>query len=334
MLYRVSRPVVACSASCSGASGAGGHTPAAVPMTRAWIALAVATAPLRVATAQNADSLLAVGRVAAAESALYAASSARPRDPGARARLGQFIALRGGTRAGAVLLEEARQFGGDSAMIAEALAPLYKRLADYRALIALQPSRLTPNERLRAEFLVSNPTRTVIRDSVSRMPYRAGRRAGFGTVLLRIGRAELAAVIDPATTGLVVPASMRSDVRIFGDSASRVGVVSARIGTQMFENISATLATGDEPTRIGFDILSTFSPTFDPRAGRITLHRPERRWRPGPGTRMPALYDESGIRLLFNGLWTLSSAPNASQLLAGRAWTWDARRGDVVLLTP
>ena len=51
------------------------------------------------------DSLLAEGRLASAESAYYAAARARPRDPVARTALGKFLAARGGTRAGAVLLE-------------------------------------------------------------------------------------------------------------------------------------------------------------------------------------------------------------------------------------
>ncbi|HEX7937853.1 MAG TPA: hypothetical protein VF483_02610, partial [Gemmatimonadaceae bacterium] len=194
------------------------------------------------------------------------------------------------------------------------------------------PSPLSTNERARADFLAANPTRVTLRDTATRIQYRAGRSASLGTVLLRIGRAELSATIDPSTSGLVVPASMRNDVRMFGDSASAVGVVSARIGTQLVENVPVTLARGDEPIRVGFDVLHALSPTFDPSASQITLHRPERRWRPGAGTRVPALYDESGIRLLFNGVWTPSSAPNAARLLSARAWTWDARRGDVVLL--
>ena len=303
-------------------------------MTRWIIALAMLATAQSAVAAQSGDSLLAIGKVAAAESAFYAASSARPRDPGPRARLGQFIAARGGARAGAVLLEEARQFGGDSAAIARALAPLYTRLADYGALVALEPSALTPLERARAEYLAANPTRAALRDSVARVPYRAGRGAGIGTVLLRIGRAELSAMIDPATVGLVVPATMRTDLRMFGDSTSIVGVATVRIGSQLFENVPAMLAVGDEPIRIGFDVLHALSPTFDPQSGQITLHRPERRWRPGLGTRMPALYDETGIKVLFAGAWLQSSAPNAARLLAGRAWTWDARRGDVVLLTP
>jgi hypothetical protein len=286
------------------------------------------------AFAQRADSLLAMGLIAAAESEFYAASAARPRDPVARARLGQFIAARGGTRAGAVLLEEARQFGGDSASIARALAPLYARLGDYKALAALEPSPLTRSERARAEYLALNSTGLTIRGTSVRIPYRAGRGSGIGTVLVRIGRAEIAATIDPEVTGLTLPKAMRADVLVFGDSTSAIGVVTARIGSQVFENISVVLTAGDESVRIGFDVLQGMSPTFSPQGGQITLQRPERRWRPGAGTRVPALYDETGLRLLFSGGWTPSSAPNTARLLSGRAWTWDARRGDVVLLTP
>ena len=142
------------------------------------------------------------------------------------------------------------------------------------------------------------------------------------------------AMIDPGTTGLVIPATMRADVRVLGDSTSNLGVASMRIGPQAFENIPVTLATGDEPIRLGFDVLHAFSPTFDPAAGFITLHRPERRWRPALGTRMPALYYETGMHLLFNGVWTSTNTPAVTRLLNGRAWTWDARRGDVVLLIP
>jgi len=286
------------------------------------------------AAAQSADSLLALGRVAAAEAAYYSASSARPRDPVARANLGRFIAMRGGARAGAVLLEEARLFGGDSTSIAHWLAPLYSRLWDYKALAALRPSPLMQDERARVEYLSASATRVSLRDTVSRLSYRAGRGAGMGTVLVRIGKAELAAMIDPGTTGLVVPATMRPDLLMFGDSTSRIGVVTMRIGSQAFENVPTVLAVGDEPVRLGFDVIQLFSPTFNPTKGQITLHRPARTWRPASGTRMPALYSEAGLAVLFNGAWTASDSPNAARLLAARTWTWDARRGDVVLLTP
>src|SRR5262249_27582228 len=132
----------------------------------------------------------------------------------------------------------------------------------------------------------------------------------------------LPAAIDPATTGIVLPSHLRGELKMFGDSSGGVGIVTARIGALVLENIPARLARGDEAVRIGFDVLHPYSPTFDPSALLITLHRPVRRWRPAMGTRMPALYDETGMRVLFNGEWTPSSAPNAARLLSSRAWTW------------
>ena len=99
----------------------------------------------------GADSLLAAGRVTAAESLYYAASSASPRDPGPRAALGRYLAARGALRIGAVLLEEARVFGGDTASLARALsrciAPsvTIARLRHSRNLHCRHPSRTAPN---------------------------------------------------------------------------------------------------------------------------------------------------------------------------------------------
>src|SRR5690349_15138718 len=132
----------------------------------------------------QADSLLAEGKLAAAESAYYAESRAKPRSPVARAALGKFIAARGGVRAGAVLIDEARFFGGDSAALARALVPLYVRLGDYKELARLTPNVLTAAERQRARWLATRPSEARLRDSVVLLSYRPiadGR--GIGTVL-------------------------------------------------------------------------------------------------------------------------------------------------------
>lgn len=279
-----------------------------------------------------ADSLLTLGRLASAESAYYADSRVSPRDPDARARLGMFLAARGATRVGVVLLEEARDFGGDSARLARDLAPMYVRLGDHRALLGLTPNVLTPVERRRFEWLVTHPTRVGLTDSVMRIPYRASTRGpGFGTVLVRVGRTELAAAIDPDVVGLRLPAVLRRDLVTF-DSATAVATI--RIGALAMENVPTTLAPPGEDARVGFDLLAAYSPTFDPGAERVTLRRPDRRWRPPAGTRVPALFDQAGIRLLFRGGWQQTTAASVVRLLASRRWTWDARRGDVVLLTP
>jgi len=283
----------------------------------------------------QADSLLALGRLASAESAYYAASRANPRDPAARAALGKYLAARGATKVGAVLLEEARFFGGDSISLARALVPMYERLNDYASIDTLAPNVLTMAERRRAHWLRERPPAALFRDSIVLISYRpVGDGSGLGTVLIRVGNAELPAVVDPRVSGLVVPAAMRRDVRTF-DSRSSLGVVDLlRIGGIPFANVPAALTSPDEKLRVGFDVLAQYSPTLDPRRGLLTLRRPQRRSPAPAGARVPALYDTNGLRLLIGDRWQPTTAAMPAMLLATRPWTWDSRRGDVVLIAP
>lgn len=314
-----------------------GRHSASAPLL-AVIALAVCARPVAAQWGVwPGDSLLAAGRLAAAESAYYAAVRARPRDPVARAALGKYLAARSATRVGAVLLEEARFFGGDSAALARALVPLYHRLGDFKALDSLRPNVLTPAERFRAGWLSRRPPETSLRDSIVVLSYRPlGDGQGIGTVLLRLGKAELPAVIDPRVSGLVVPSAVRRELRTFGAEGRNILAVapSVRIGGAVFSNVPTTIGQPDEKVRIGFDVIAPNSPSFDPRNGLLVLRRVDRRSQPQPGVRVPALFDSDGVRLLIGGRWHPSSAAMASMLLATRAWMWDGRRGDVVLLSP
>lgn len=304
-------------------------------LTVAAIALAV---PLQSAAAQwglwQADSLLAEGRLAAAESAYYAAARKAPRDPVARAALGRFLAARGGVRAGAVLLEEAQFFEGDSAVLARALVSLYLRLRDFRALYELKPNVISGAERRRATWLVNRPSDARLRDTVVLMSYRPiGDGRGLGTVMLRFGRSEIAAVIDPDVSGIVLPSAFRSDIRTFGaDGPFTLGVADTlRIGTVTFTNVPAAIGNADEAARVGFDVLAPYYPGFDPAKGLMTLRRVARRSPPPQGPRIPALFDETGIRLLIGNRWQSSTAGMPAMLLATRRWIWDWKLGDVVL---
>jgi len=306
---------------------------------RASVALVLISCALRPAFAQwgvwQGDSLLAMGRLASAESVYYAAVRASPRDPSARTALGKYLAARGATRVGAVLLEEARFFGGDSIALARALVPLYERLGDFAALDSLTPNVLTAAERRRARWLRDKAPRAAFRDSIVLLSYRPmADGQGMGTVLLRLGKTELPAVIDPRVSGLVVPVTMRRELRTFGtDARSTAAVVDGvRLGGIVFSNIPATISGPDEKVRIGFDVLAAYSPTFDPRRGVLVLRRTERRSQPQAGVRVPALFDGNGVRLLFGDKWQPSTAAMPSMLLATRAWMWDGRRGEVVLL--
>lgn len=282
-----------------------------------------------------ADSLLAEGRLASAESLYYAATRARPRDPVARAALGKYLAARGAVKPGAVLLEEAQFFGGDSAALARALVPLYTRLRDFQSLGALQPNVLTDAERRRALWLARRPSEARLRDTVVLLSYRAvGDGRGFGTVLMRIGRTELAAMIDPRVSGIVVPSAVRADVRTFGADGRRQLAVadSIRIGTVVFSNVPAVVGSPDEPVRVGFDVIAPYYPGFDPGRGIMTLRRVTRRAPPPEGARVPALYDSDGMRLLVGTKWQSSTSQLPAMLLATRRWVWDWKLGDVVLV--
>jgi hypothetical protein len=287
----------------------------------------------------RADSLLAAGRLDAAESTYFAAVRARPRDPVVRAALGKFLAARGETIAASVLLEEARDFGGDSAIIARALAPLYLQQREFGKLGTLRPDVLSEPERRRVAWLAKNPPSATLPDSIVLAAYRASANGdGIGTVMLRIGGAQLPAVIDPRVSGLVLPSVASVDLRAFGtDARGTVGVLSsARIGAATLTNIP-TIIGDASGARIGFDVLSRHSPTFDPVRGTMILRRepPLHAIVPRPpGTRVPTLMDTNGMRLLIGGRWQQSSGGLAAMLLASRVWLWDAKRGDVVLQTP
>ena len=315
-----------------------GRTSRFLSFSRGLIIGTALLAPTQAAGAQwglwQADSLLAEGRLDAAESAYYAAARNAPRDPTIRAALGRYLAARGGVRAGAVLLEEAQFFGGDSAALARVLVPLYLRLRDFRALYDLKPNVISAAERRRAIWLVNRPSDARLRDTVVLLSYRPiGDGLGLGTVMLRFGRSEIAAVIDPRVSGVVLPSAFRRDIRTFGsDGPLTIGVAdSMRIGTVTFTNVPAVIGNADDQALVGFDVLAPYYPGFDPAKSMLTLRRVARRAPSPRGSRIPALYDENGLRLLIGGRWQSSDASMPAMLLATRRWMWDWKLGDVVL---
>src|SRR5690242_8533720 len=235
----------------------------------------------------QADSMLATGRVSAAESLYYAASSARPRDAVARAALGRYLAARGALRIGAVLLEEARQFGGDTAGIARSLVLIYASLGDYRALASLPRSPLSTAAQTRVRWLVSHPPVLEFPDTVIVLNYKPlADRSGIGVISLGIGEHPLDALIDPRVSGLLLrgtAARRRAGLRVFGDDSSgTVAIVSElHLGDVTLSNVPARLDTsttastkhGRQNVVIGLDVLRLLTPTFDPTMQTITLRR-------------------------------------------------------------
>lgn len=130
------------------------------------IALAAGVLPPGILQAQRAllprtraDVLLDSGLWPQAEEAFYSQSSARTRDPVARAALGRYLAMKGAVLPGTVLIEEAMQFGLDSAVGKRLLRPWNSVLA-YRTMSTLHADSViaarTPKDSL-SLFRISFP---------------------------------------------------------------------------------------------------------------------------------------------------------------------------------
>jgi len=309
-------------------------------MRRVWLVLAFCFALVTRASAQEwtgAEALLAEGRIGPAESLLFQAATIRPRDPEARIALGRYLGSRGALRVGAVLLEEARLFGAEARRVARDLAPLYRSLGDYRALVTLPGALLTAPERAQAVWFVSNQPSLEMDDSAI-AAYRAPRDTGsLGQVTIQVGAASFDADIDPHRHGVVLDASRRklaavlfSSERNGGSTLGALGEV--RIGDATLGNVPVAFeALGDRghPV-IGLDVLWRLSPTFDPVHERLVLRR-GRIAATRPGERVAVLMTSDGVRVLrADGFIPLDGSEMLSAL-RGRAWTLDVRRGELLL---
>lgn len=311
------------------------------PLVLALLAVLMLSVP---AGAQNyverADTLLRRGRVFAAETLYYYAARRSPRDPVARLALGRYLAARGRLKVGAVLMEEARFFGGDARTVASYLAPVYGRLGDWKALATLPGTPLAYSERSRAEWLRDNPPVVEGPDSawVSYVPADSG---AIGRLTIRIGDQTLTAVIDPRGQGLVIDTSWvrAKETKVFastfeGDVRNHAGVTRAvGIGDLTFTNVPTKFGSlgGREQARIGLDVLAQLAPTFDATRRAILLRRGGRLEDEAGGERVPTLTYANGTFLVFrDGLWPVVGT-GLHPRLRGTRWTVDARRGEIII---
>jgi hypothetical protein len=285
---------------------------------------------------QRADELLRAGRVMAAESLYYAAVSLTPRDPPARHALGRYLVARGRLKIGATLMEEARFFGGDVRIAAEALAPVYAAMHDYRALAALPSTPLGAAERQRVIWLRDNPpVVTGVDSAVVRL--HAGSGSALARIPVTIAGEQVVATIDPTVRGLVLDTTWlaRPGIRRFpissGGEVLRMPIVAQEvaIGGLVLRNVAARFVTTPGVT-IGLDVLGALTPTFDPGAEMLIVRR---------GRRVPKGRGEQLVTLVRGDGWYLANGerlvalhgPEARSLLGGRRWTVHAKRGVVVL---
>lgn len=111
----------------------------------------------------RADVLLDAGLWPQAEEAYYAQSGLRPRAPAARAALGRYLAMKGAVLPGTILIEEALQFGLDSA-VARALLKPWRSVMEWREIAKIGADstlRVRPPRDSAALFQLPLPARAV-----------------------------------------------------------------------------------------------------------------------------------------------------------------------------
>lgn len=324
------------------------HTPIVRTLARAALALPVLLAATACpAPAQQAatrgDLLLRGGRVDAAESAYYAAAARRPRDPGARLALGRYLAARGALRVGAVLLEEARFFGGDSAVVARELAPVYARLNDYAALAALPRSPLSPPERERAAWLRDRPPAVVGDDSV-RVAFTPATGGGttIGTFRAVVGGTSVLVGVDGALSGWVLDPAMGagSGTQLFAGKpvvpGRTVGATDVRVGRLSLVNVPVRFARAPAdaaPVRVGLDVLGALAPTFDAGARVLTLRADGRvRGQRRGAERVSAVLSSDGLYVPAGDALASLATPRGRRVVPPtRRWTFDRRNGEIIV---
>jgi hypothetical protein len=289
-----------------------------------------------------ADSLMRRGDLDRAESAYYAVARVRPRDPVARWGLGRYLSARGALKVAVTLFEEALQFGGDPSLIHPDLAPLYLALGDYHALSGLSSATLTSGERERARWLEAHPTRVIAPDSIVLAGYRATSDSGWlGWLPIRLNGRTIEAAISATVSGIVLSDSAATAFRIRrfpatgaqrGASGFIVGAAdSLGLARLTVTNPPVRVGSTRAPVVVGLDLLGRFAPTFEPQTGRVTLRVSGPIPSALPGDRFPTWITSSDLRVLQAGGWLSVSSERIASLLAQRTWTFDAKRGQLIV---
>jgi len=232
--------------------------------------------------------MLAVGRLAAAEDALYAAVAARPRAPAPRGSLGKYLASRARFRIAEILFTEAMRFGADSGAVLRALAAM----APYRTGAAIPAPPVT------VEFRVSEDGRTL------------------GAFAVRTTDGTRTAVLDPTITGIVARRAVREfwvgERRFAAYAASvdpslsndeiRVGLDVLWSSQPLVDEVAGTLTLGRAPeaTSAGEAAAAQHIPFVLTFPGMLLV--------PQPGQVPQAVQSSRGRALLRGSRWQISAA--------------------------
>jgi len=312
----------------------------------AVLAIVLSAAAPRAGSAQallaRADSLMNAGRVFAAESIFYYMVRRDPRNPAARLALGKYLAARGALKVGAVLMEEARYFGGDPGTVADALVPVYEQLGDYAALAALPKSPLDYAQRRRAEWLRDHPPAVTGPDSAL-AAYAVNDTHLLGEVTLGVGADSVRAVIEGRVTGVVLDTSWirHEDLVRFASRGERdprkVAAVARelRVGEIVLTNVPVRFEVlrSSVGAILGLDVLGRLAPTFRPGVGEMLLRRDGQLAEDAPGFRIPTLATEAGVFVVKTQTIFPVGHPDIQQVLRHREWTLNPERGEILVPT-
>lgn len=278
-----------------------------------------------------AELAIATGRLDLAEDALYAAVRRDPQAPAARGALGAFLASRGRFLAGATLLDEALQFGADTAAVEARQFEVYRWAGEYARIADLHTLRISTA----AREAYSRAGRAVVSGAMSStVDLRPNTALGLGRIELAVGGVTVAADVDPLASGLYLPSSLPlfSAIDATGASADTTfGVVrSATIGGVAMASLPVALVPDIAVGRIGLDVLALVVPTFDRDGRKLTVHGGP--YAP-PGRSLPVLLGFPGVSFVAAdgagpvGLHT----PGGQAALRGARWTLDVARGAMVI---
>lgn len=221
-----------------------------------------------------ADSAFAAADISRADSLYYLAARLHPRDPAVREALGGYLAMRGASRIAAVLLEEARMFGGDPARIASQLVPVYESLGDWRALLSLPGAPLTVAERKRAAWLAEHPS-TVRADSTSVVVFGAARGDTLGRISIRIAGKPIVAIIVARDIGVIVdPRVVGTAATHFQGDSTTIVLDSIVIGKARLATVPARIDSTGGVAIIGIGALSPMTIAFDYSKKRVFFNQP------------------------------------------------------------
>lgn len=278
-----------------------------------------------------AELAIAVGRLDVAESALYAAAARAPREPSARGALGAFLAARGKFLVGATLLDEALRFGADTAAIEMRQFEVYRWTGEYGRVAALRTVRLSPPARAALRRSAGTHAGGTDAATVELQPNEA---PGLGRIVIRVGGVRVSADVEPLSNGLVLPSSeplFRAIEPAGAHGDTTFGVArTVSVGTVTLGPVPVALVPSLGVARIGLDVLSLLTPTFDHDARTLTVHSSPYA---AVGQRLPILLTFPGVTFVATDgqgpVGVHTSAGHAA--LRGARWTLEVAAGAIIV---